>query len=377
MKQGCSEAVVASCMLGSIHRKQFRLLLSDIDPVAMTLKCCGGHPHVRIEGKYTKASAVYTEGVAMHIAKGFSKSLKIIACEELAEEAFADGSGKESLLVNDLLRGGGWKIIRSWFWKVKSHINLLEMNTVVSLQKQKLLSGLSDRHCILLDSLVSKGAFSKGRSSSHALQAVLKRSAAIQLIGGQYPGFSFAPTKLNVADDPTRNVRLRESSLWTLREFLDVEFLRSAACTGLSRSQANWVRLVILATCVLGSEGCSISFPSHRSSLSFWNFDSPWILFFIGFLLVSASDFRFLDLCGILSQLLGLIHVCLTLGSLCFSFLLLSIWTFDLFGSWTFSFLGRPLLTFLPGCKLQLGVVFALCVCLSRRGGCHGTADNC
>ena len=190
LKQGCSEAVVASCMLGSIHRKQFRLLLSDIDPDQLTLKCCGRHPHVRIEGKYTRASAVYTEGVAMHIAKGFSRSLKTLARKELEEENFPCGQGKESLLVNDFLRAGRWSIVRSWFWKARSHINILEMNTVVSLQKQKLISGVSDRHGILLDSLVSKGAFSKGRSSSRALQPILKKSAAMQVIGGQYPGAS-------------------------------------------------------------------------------------------------------------------------------------------------------------------------------------------
>ena len=153
----------------------------------MTLKCCGGHDHVCIEGKFTKSSAVYTDGVAMHFALGLSRALKIIALEEIGQESKEFGAGRESLLVNDILRSNHWEIVRSWFWKVKSHINITEMNDVVSLQKEKLSSGNSDRHCILLDSLVSKGDFAKGRSSSKALQSVLRRSAAYQIAGGQYP----------------------------------------------------------------------------------------------------------------------------------------------------------------------------------------------
>ena len=82
----------------------------------------------------------------MHIAKGFSRSLKALARKELEEESFPSGQGKESLLVNDFLRSGRWNVVRSWFWKARSHINILEMNTVVSLQKQKLISGVSDQH---------------------------------------------------------------------------------------------------------------------------------------------------------------------------------------------------------------------------------------
>ena len=51
---------------------------------------------------------------------------------------------------------------------------------------------------------VSRGALSKGRSSSRALQPILKRSCAVQLGYGLFPAWSFAPTRLNVGDDPTR-----------------------------------------------------------------------------------------------------------------------------------------------------------------------------
>ena len=43
---GLEEAVVASCMFGSIHRKEFRFLLSGFDVQAFQVKCLGGHQHV-------------------------------------------------------------------------------------------------------------------------------------------------------------------------------------------------------------------------------------------------------------------------------------------------------------------------------------------
>ena len=383
LSQGCSEAVVASCMLGSIHRKQFRLLLSDIDAEDLNLKCSGGHEHVRIEGRFTKASAVYTEGVAMHFAKAFSKALKIIACEEIEEEVFDGPAGKESLLVNDLLRSGDWKLARSWAWKTKSHINLLEMNVVLSLQKQKLQSGISDRHCILLDSLVSKGAFAKGRSSSRALQAVLQRSAAYQVAGGQYPGFCYAPTKLNVADDPSRGVPIREPCQWSVRGFLDLDFLRSEAGCGLSRSRANWIRIVALASCLLPSSASfvSLSEPSSHcafgSSLSFgffyriFAFDSEIDFSFAPFYLwqvyVDALDFlRF----GCL--------VCPAVTSLGSAESVLSVWIFALLCLWALK-PPKPRSSKAFGCNFHLGVfVFlSVCVCVWGEGRCHGTSDFC
>ena len=80
---GCSEAVVASCQFGSVHRKEFRLLVYLLDTVGMTVKCGGGHKHIRIQGSYTKASAIYAGGVTMHLARAFSSALR--AAERSAE----------------------------------------------------------------------------------------------------------------------------------------------------------------------------------------------------------------------------------------------------------------------------------------------------
>ena len=52
----------------------------------------------------------------------------------------------------------------------------------------------------------------KGRTTSHVLQPGLYRAAAITVGAGLYPAFGFAPTRLNIADDPTRDAPLRAPS---------------------------------------------------------------------------------------------------------------------------------------------------------------------
>jgi hypothetical protein len=70
--QGFSEAVIASCFFGSIHKKECRLL------------CTGGHIHVRVEGSPTKPSAIYVDvdGLAWHIGLAFHKSLDSLDAQE-------------------------------------------------------------------------------------------------------------------------------------------------------------------------------------------------------------------------------------------------------------------------------------------------------
>ena len=243
LSQGFSESVVAACMFGSIHRKEFRILSFGLDGVLLEKRCGGGHAHVRIEGKYTRASAIYPPDLADHFARCFADGLR------RADERSADVqllTGGESVMVNDILRSSCWKEEKSWWWKSRSHINLLETRVVLQLMHQKLLEGGCGRFSVLLDSTVARCALAKGRSSSRALQPLLKRACALQVIGGLYPSLNHAPTKLNVADDPSRGAELRERSLHSIREVLSLEVCRELHTTRISRRAANWMRLVIL-----------------------------------------------------------------------------------------------------------------------------------
>ena len=240
---GCQEAVVASCQFGSIHRKEFRLLVWMLDAAKMTVKCQGGHAHVPIQGQYTRDSAIYTDGVAEHFAEAFDDALQKVSKAEFEE--LDRKPVFESVLVNDTLRTSGWEVVRSWFWRSKSHINVLEASVVSSLLSQSIGERPGSRMSVLLDSSVTKGALSKGRSSSYALQPILRRSAACMLAGNLYVSTSFAPTKLNVADDPSREEELRDFSDKSLLAFVPLSLLRHLHQKPVSRATANWVRLAL------------------------------------------------------------------------------------------------------------------------------------
>ena len=83
----------------------------------MTLSSTGGHKHVRIEGKFTKASAAYHPNLAAFIAKKIAQRLKMRNTDGEKE-----GTKLESVVLNDLLQRPGWKVENGWFWKKPVHM---------------------------------------------------------------------------------------------------------------------------------------------------------------------------------------------------------------------------------------------------------------
>ena len=255
LQKGLKEAVVAACMFGSPHRKEFRMLLCELDPEMVEMRCCGGHHHIRIEGRYTKASAIYPEKMADHLALAFSKALSSAA---MLEADMLPYEGKESIVVNDILSTARWTTTRSWRWKKKHHINVLETGSVVSLMKQLIYEEPDTRHNALVDSQVAKGAVAKGRSSARSLQGGLRKMTALQLAGGLNPAMNFAPTRLNPADAPTRDKEGEEPSPHSLLSYLDEDEIAGCHFVGLPRFAANWMRLVLLISYVECSEGLAV-----------------------------------------------------------------------------------------------------------------------
>ena len=58
---------------GPLHRKEFRMITANF-PEAQSLhrKCPRDHQHVRVEGSYTRGTAVYNSGVSHAIADIFA-----------------------------------------------------------------------------------------------------------------------------------------------------------------------------------------------------------------------------------------------------------------------------------------------------------------
>ena len=73
------------------------------------------------------------------------------------------------------------------------------------------MKGYNTRQVYGLDSQVGIGVLAKGRSPSHVLNDELRLGLPYTVSYRHYPGYKFAPTRLNRADDPTRDRPVRPS----------------------------------------------------------------------------------------------------------------------------------------------------------------------
>lgn len=255
---GFEESVIASCQFGSPHRKEFRFITYLLNASKLETRCPGGHQHIRIQGGYTKQSAIYTWELSQHLADAFAVALRRDAA---ADSDMPCVDGYESIVINDLLIASKWMQEKCWSWKKKSHINVLESHGGLAVLDVVARRYSNARFNALLDSRVAKGALAKGRSTSTGLQRACKRSTALQLAAGLYPGWGFAPTRLNVADDPTRGQRVREPSSVALIQFFGKQDIQKLHAPSLARWAANWARLIILiqfATSLPGTEALAL-----------------------------------------------------------------------------------------------------------------------
>ena len=158
----------------------------------------------------------------------------------------------ESVLANDLLAAGAWRVRRVLKWKGAHHINVLELSSLAVLLRELALEAPDSRISILLDSAVAKAAAAKGRSTSFALAPGLARACALQLAYGLYMSLGFAPTRLNIADDPTRFTELRPRAQISLCKALPTWALHGLGARRFSRPLASWSRLFLIVLCAWG-----------------------------------------------------------------------------------------------------------------------------
>ena len=201
-----SEHRTVSCEFGSPHKKPFRFLAANLDGSCIERKCSGNHRHLKIEGKYTKPSAVYVQGLADAIALAFHRGLA--SKTRRAEADALNAVGLESPFVSDLAQGLEWKVDKAWDWQSSHQINILEAAAQCRLARHKALLGAPCRYSAFIDSNVARCALAKGRSSSHALTGVLRRTAAIQIAAGLYSSYPFCPTRHMPADGPRRHANI-------------------------------------------------------------------------------------------------------------------------------------------------------------------------
>ncbi|CAK0842773.1 unnamed protein product, partial [Prorocentrum cordatum] len=99
-----------------------------------------------------------------------------------------------------------WKTVLVWKWRWKSHITALEVLSALAGLRWRFRVGhhLGTRFAHLMDSQVGLGVISRGRSSSHLLNAAVKRISALVLAASARPIYGYTETDKNPADDPSR-----------------------------------------------------------------------------------------------------------------------------------------------------------------------------
>ena len=92
-------------------------------------------------------------------------------------------------------------------WQVpESHINEKELRAafVEIRRRARCRRHIGCRYLHLLDSAVSLGVLTRHRSTSHKLQSVLRRAAAVELAASLRPVYSFVRSAMNPADHASR-----------------------------------------------------------------------------------------------------------------------------------------------------------------------------
>ena len=241
---GAREVFLASCSFGSVHLKEFRFLVVNADFSRLQQPCTRNHSHVKIQGKHTAASSVYVPFLADAIAHEFDQALRAQAHVAAAQSLKAEGL--ENFVVNDVVLSLPWRVGKAWAWRAMSHINILELASVLRLLRFLAPHG-SLRIVVFVDSAVALQAASKGRSPSRGLTPILRKVAAVCLAADLYPVFHFCPTRLNPADCPTRDTLLPPPSDHAVWPELTIDQLyEGLAATKVRRWLADWERLVCL-----------------------------------------------------------------------------------------------------------------------------------
>jgi hypothetical protein len=151
---------------------------------------------------------------------------------------------------NDFVMTADWHEVAAWDWKRSPHINVLEVSAAVRVLHEVGSESPHSRFLSFVDSAVARGAIAKGLSASKMLQRLLRRACVLQVCFDLYPCWPCCPTRLNTADDPTRDVAVREKRGLSIRAAQGFDF-RCLHMIGLKRTAGNWVRLVILASTFL------------------------------------------------------------------------------------------------------------------------------
>ena len=218
--KGCGTVDIAYCSFGAPYPKNTRLgfifatrLLSFEGRI-----CRGGHSHIRLEGSLTTHAAAYPPGLCAEWADVIWATIHYSTrpLDLLEEEEGPRAGALEDLYYNELLEAAPWAMamkepVGVMMGGRRPHINISEVRGCLRTIRKRGMLGYNTRQVYGLDSQVGIGVLAKGRSPSHALNDELRLGLPYTISYRHYPGYKFSPTRLNRADDPTRDRPVRPS----------------------------------------------------------------------------------------------------------------------------------------------------------------------
>jgi len=171
----------------------------------------------------------------------------------------------DKVALDELLMKAPWELEGVWRrWESDSHINRQGGRTVTHWLRDLCHSSQGCRAFGVVDARVTLGSVAKGRSPSSAVTRVLQMDMPLQIAGGLHPGLGFGPTRLNVADDPTRGRPIRSPAgppgAWLSKPRWLEKALQTAPGTG---AMVAWTRFALALLSRDAEESCPLG-PSAR-----------------------------------------------------------------------------------------------------------------
>eukprot|EP00438_Fugacium_kawagutii_P030472 Skav234215 [mRNA] locus=scaffold1101:73234:73896:- [translate_table: standard] len=122
-----------------------------------------------------------------------------------------DGASERDVLIPYPAFRWFWKTALAFKWSSEQHINVLEMTAVLAELRRRARKGsdLFHRYIHIIDSMVCYWALTKGRSSSHRLNRVLRRVMAVEVASGLKPLVAWTLSKWNFADVASRKFEVK------------------------------------------------------------------------------------------------------------------------------------------------------------------------
>ena len=230
---GCCEIRIDQCQFGTPYLKSTCLIATHEFVRAMGRRCRGGHKHVDLKGAATATASKYPVGLCKALAScltqgarelfAIPKSDGLWSSDDSLQHPQASPPPDQSRPRNleysrtsrkfvshlwsvQLAEALVWKCCKKYTFKRQGDINLLEAHS-----RRSLLLNIPPRQRVITfqDSMVTLGAGAKGRSSSCALNKILKQEAMIQVAKELYVLGIHAPTWALRADDPSRGRSVR------------------------------------------------------------------------------------------------------------------------------------------------------------------------